>query len=223
MFNIKEGFGLRLRELRKNRGLTQEKLAEMVDLNPRQLTRIESGENFPSSDALAKISIALQIDLKCLFDYDWGEQKTFLATGTDDRPYLRLVKRNENVDIKSFLKGKDKEIEVPKQVSADESEASMIRIAQNVKKPVTVEYFSDGKRINIKTYFPNGKIETLYRDVNQENKFYSELSEKLKDISNDENKLEFVDLAMKALDNPKSLSELKTLIKGIELAQKYKS
>ena len=46
--NLKEGFGQKLKELRKSKGYTQEKLAEKLDITPRQLTRIETGDNFPS-------------------------------------------------------------------------------------------------------------------------------------------------------------------------------
>ena len=38
--NLKEGFGARLKELRRAKGYTQEKLAEKLDITQRQLTRI---------------------------------------------------------------------------------------------------------------------------------------------------------------------------------------
>ena len=42
MDDIKQLFGKRVRELRKRQGLTQEKLAEMVGIEPRNLLKIEN-------------------------------------------------------------------------------------------------------------------------------------------------------------------------------------
>jgi transcriptional regulator with XRE-family HTH domain len=44
--NIKNLLGEKVKRLRKMRGFTQEQFAEMIDITPRNLCRIESGENF---------------------------------------------------------------------------------------------------------------------------------------------------------------------------------
>jgi transcriptional regulator with XRE-family HTH domain len=46
---------------RKNADLTQEKLAEAVDLNPKYLGEIERGEKIISIEALLRIAKALKI------------------------------------------------------------------------------------------------------------------------------------------------------------------
>ena len=48
--------GGNLRRLRKARGLSQEKLAAEVDLDMRQLGRIERGESFPSMGSLIRLA-----------------------------------------------------------------------------------------------------------------------------------------------------------------------
>ena len=54
--------GENLRRARKARGLSQEKLAAEVDLDMRQLGRIERGESFPSVGSLIKLAEVLGVE-----------------------------------------------------------------------------------------------------------------------------------------------------------------
>jgi len=63
MENTKELLGAQIREIRKARGLTQEQLAEMIDVEQKHVSRIESGKNYPSIDRLEKMAAALNASL----------------------------------------------------------------------------------------------------------------------------------------------------------------
>ena len=52
-------FGRRLRELRKERGLTQEELAESADLSGNYISDLELGRKVPSLTILVRLSQAL--------------------------------------------------------------------------------------------------------------------------------------------------------------------
>lgn len=52
-----------LRELRVQKGLTQEKLAEKADVNVKYYGRIERGQSFPTLPVVKKIIDALEIKL----------------------------------------------------------------------------------------------------------------------------------------------------------------
>lgn len=55
-YNIKNNFGKVLRELRTSKGLTQEQLAESLDLQAYQtINLIENGKSFVTSDLLEKM------------------------------------------------------------------------------------------------------------------------------------------------------------------------
>lgn len=56
-----ELFGRRLRELRKERGLTQEALAEEADLSGNYISDLELGLKVPSLTILVRLSKALDI------------------------------------------------------------------------------------------------------------------------------------------------------------------
>jgi transcriptional regulator with XRE-family HTH domain len=66
--NIKEILAANLRENRRKKGLTQEKLAEMADISLRYLAMLELGKSFPSGEMLEKLSKALDIQTYQLFN-----------------------------------------------------------------------------------------------------------------------------------------------------------
>ncbi|MBO6180436.1 helix-turn-helix transcriptional regulator [bacterium] len=70
MDNNKKLLGKRIKELRKNAGLTQEQLAEMINIETTSLSGIESGRHFPSLPTLEKIALSLNKELKSLFDFN---------------------------------------------------------------------------------------------------------------------------------------------------------
>jgi len=59
--NIKQILAANLRENRRKKGLTQEKLAEMADMSLHYLATLELGNNFPSGEMLEKLAKALDI------------------------------------------------------------------------------------------------------------------------------------------------------------------
>lgn len=70
MNNNKKLLGKRIKELRKNQGLTQEVLAELIDIETTSLSGIESGRHFPSLPTLEKIAKVLNVELRSLFDFN---------------------------------------------------------------------------------------------------------------------------------------------------------
>ena len=68
--NNKKFLGQRIKELRKKSNLTQEKLAELIDIETGSLSGIESGRHFPSLPTLEKIACNLNIELKALFEFN---------------------------------------------------------------------------------------------------------------------------------------------------------
>lgn len=67
---IKKLLGKKIKNLRVKKGLTQEKLAEMVGISQRSLSGIEIGENFLTSETLDKILSCLDISAQELFSLE---------------------------------------------------------------------------------------------------------------------------------------------------------
>lgn len=68
--DTKKLLGKRIKELRKSKGFTQERLSELIGLETTTLSGIESGRHFPSLPTLEKIADNLNVDLKILFDFN---------------------------------------------------------------------------------------------------------------------------------------------------------
>lgn len=67
--NLKEQLGKNIQKYRKLNSITQEKLAEMVDVDINSISSIERGKYFPSPDNLVKIAKSLNTSLSDLFTF----------------------------------------------------------------------------------------------------------------------------------------------------------
>ncbi len=67
--NTKELLGLKVKEIRKLRKITQEKLAELIDVDSGYISKLEVGQNFPSIGTLEKIAKVLDVELYELFQF----------------------------------------------------------------------------------------------------------------------------------------------------------
>lgn len=68
-YQIMHKLGFKIRIERKKRKLSQEKLAELADLNRNFIGMIERGEANITVKNLENIAIALGLDIKNLFDF----------------------------------------------------------------------------------------------------------------------------------------------------------
>ena len=71
--------GLKIKERRLHQGVTQEYVANLLDVNPSHISNIECGRANPSLTALVKIANILQ----CSVDYFIGSEYTFKGSDED--------------------------------------------------------------------------------------------------------------------------------------------
>ena len=92
---LKEQLGLNIKKLRKSKKLTQEQLAEMINIDPKNVSRLEKGNNYPSPETLWSNANALEVDVYELFvfkdtlPYD-DMRKELLEVMKDDKTVLYL-------------------------------------------------------------------------------------------------------------------------------------
>lgn len=97
--DIKKSFGEKVKRLRKKRNLTQEQLAEMMDISPRNLSKIEVGDCFVKAETLEKLLTALNISTEELFANDHIKTNSelleginfYIKTAKDDRKMLEKI------------------------------------------------------------------------------------------------------------------------------------
>ena len=72
---LKKDFGKQLKEIRKSKKLTQEQLAELVNVDTKHISFLETGRNFPSADLLEKLKNVFDIEYSDLFDFKNSKDK----------------------------------------------------------------------------------------------------------------------------------------------------
>ncbi|WP_191859235.1 helix-turn-helix domain-containing protein [Hanstruepera ponticola] len=71
--------GLRIKELRKQKGMSQEFLSDESGLSLRTIQRIENGETNPTGESLKRLSNALNVNPDELIDWSIKEDKRYLT------------------------------------------------------------------------------------------------------------------------------------------------
>jgi transcriptional regulator with XRE-family HTH domain len=66
---LRKQFGKKLRSIRKQRDLTQEQFAEVLDISVDFLSLIERGLNAPSFESIESFSIILGMPVRDFFDF----------------------------------------------------------------------------------------------------------------------------------------------------------
>lgn len=84
MSDEKELLGARIKELRKGKGLTQQQLAEMIEIDPKHLSKIEVGNSYPSMYNLEKITKALNVKMQDLFKSEHHKSRKELVKSINE-------------------------------------------------------------------------------------------------------------------------------------------
>ena len=96
--DIKQLLGKRIKELRVQRGYTQEYLSKKIGIGQRNLSKIECGNNFVTAETLSKILKTLNIEAKELFDFKHKQDKEGLK-----QELLQAIV-HETIDIELLYK-----------------------------------------------------------------------------------------------------------------------
>ena len=95
MSDIKTKLGKRIQEIRKKKGISQEKLAELVGIEPNNISRIEKGKNYPTPENIAKIARALDKEVYELYLFNhfkpYEEIRLELINALQDENIARLL------------------------------------------------------------------------------------------------------------------------------------
>lgn len=96
---LKAKFGKRLKELRKEKDLNQESFAELLDISPRNLSKIETGQTFPSIQNLEKIIQILNCNPSKLFQFEHFNETALLKN-----KLIEKIKNLKEDEIKVLYK-----------------------------------------------------------------------------------------------------------------------
>ena len=69
MDNLKKKFGQRVRKIRQKQNLSQEELAEKIDIAVNNMGKIERGESFVTAVTLEKLASVLDVKVEDFFKF----------------------------------------------------------------------------------------------------------------------------------------------------------
>ena len=213
MINFKQAFGKNLKQIRKSKNITQETLAEMIGIHPRQVSKIETGEHFPNSTTLENICISFSVSPRELFNFDL--QEIVSNTGGGDKyTYKAIVEGNVvYLDNNSFRKQKIEKIN-----STADIDIKMVNMAKKTMKTITVQYYNGKDNYRIIEYYPNGEYKIIKDDKNIE---LEKLLLRIQNmVKNDDKMLDYFSLASNAINNNQDLEKLELILSGIKMGRK---
>ena len=217
MANFKSGLGNNIKLLRKTKNITQEELAEIIGIHPRQLSKIETGEHFPSCKTLEKLCMVLDVEPKALFDFEFlMDVNESALTGTDNTIAYKVETTENKNNIYQLRPDSSTNINEP-QPSIDKS---MAQTAKVMNKPVFVEYFEEGKTSKLVVFYPDGKEKVIRNSVDttaKQNMIY--MMTEFKKIAKDPQAVDFIKCALNSLKDDKDLRKLDSIIYRMKLAR----
>ena len=96
---LKELFGKRLKEIRKQKGLTQEELAELCDMQTNSIGMIETGQRAVSFSTIEIFASCLQVDYNDLFNFD----NVYKSEYSKDKAFCSIYKLAKKFDSPAML------------------------------------------------------------------------------------------------------------------------
>ncbi|MBR5446011.1 MAG: helix-turn-helix transcriptional regulator, partial [Clostridia bacterium] len=72
---MKINIGENIRSLRKEKGITQERLAELLGVTPQAVSRWESGAGYPDMEQLPGLASLFGVSMDTLLGYDGTKEK----------------------------------------------------------------------------------------------------------------------------------------------------
>jgi len=208
---LKHAFGRKLRQIRKEQNLTQEALAELVGIHPRQVSKIETGEHFPATSTIENICIELSVPVKELFNFDLFEVTEETGTGSQ-YTYKAVVEGNVvYIDNENFKKQKIEQVN-----SSGEIDLKMITMAKKIRQAITVQYCNGEDNYKTIEYYPDGTYKVLKNNKQTERDL---LVADIKNVIVKDETFDYFKTALGALKNNSDLERLECLLSGMKMGR----
>lgn len=220
-------FKNRLKTIRKSLQLRQQDMADDLSVPFTTISKYELGLIKPGAEILSKIGNCYNVNLNWLLN-GTGEMfrlPGFLsATGTYGKPQVRLIKNEHGFCVEKADLVQNDFSEIENDLIELDSEASLLKYSKKIKAPIISEVFENNQKVGIKIFNPDGSVENkMVTDCSKENLIginnkLNTIFEKIQKLSNNSDRLVFLELAVDSLTDKTALSELKMLIKGMDIA-----
>ncbi len=96
----KKAFGENLKNLRKQKGLSQAQLAEIIGMSAKNITKIETGKSFPRAENINKLLKLFNVSENVLFS---GSDKFEIKQNSNKIEALKIINNASDKHIKIYL------------------------------------------------------------------------------------------------------------------------
>ncbi len=161
--SFKKLFGAQVKLLRNFRKLTQEELSEQINIDIRQLARIEAGTSFVTSETIEKLCTALNVTYKELFNFEDVEESMTCE------------------DIKKFKQNYSKLSKLMQKIAQNDAKTEYISLAVNsLEKKTSLEKLKSiiCDNMNVMNFSKQEIIEILRDD--SKNKWLFSLADRVR-------------------------------------------
>lgn len=100
MASIEKQIGAQLARGRRERGLTQAELAELIDVTTETVSRLERGVSIPSLKTIETIGNVLNIHPRDIFDFEYTPKLKVAAVEKETAKLIAFLKTKRITDIK---------------------------------------------------------------------------------------------------------------------------
>lgn len=97
--SLKQNFGKRLKEIRKQKKITQFQLAELANIDEKHVSNIERGGNFPRVELLEKFAEILGVEVQEFFIVDHFKTKQELINSI-----IKKLNNSTEKEVRHFYK-----------------------------------------------------------------------------------------------------------------------
>lgn len=84
-------FGERLKDLRKQKGLTQKQLASLIGVKNSIVSFYETGDRIPSPEIIIKLAAVLHVSADYLLGIEKGKNVDITGLDADDEKVIRMM------------------------------------------------------------------------------------------------------------------------------------
>ena len=89
--------GKRIREIRESKNIKQNQLAEMIGIEPTNLSKLEKGVHLPKEDTINKLTKSLKCEVKDLFSFEHIKSREELYKS------IQNILKNSSTDEMQFF------------------------------------------------------------------------------------------------------------------------
>ncbi len=215
MSNIKKLLGENIKFLRKAKNISRKELADLMQINIRQLARIENGASFPSDVILENLAHFLQVQHSQLFNFDLASAAIEYHEAIV-HPHCVVRKVGDIYTILSVSKNAKRACPTKNKV-VTHPEKLFQELSIKVKSPIFVEYFEHDTIYKREIYYPNGRSLPVKKSDSENSYHMNMLLSDVKDCVQDKQKMEIILLALQTLKDINNLPKFKEAVYKIEL------